>query len=100
MYSRESAKTRVKLLANAGEDKNLIIEEILKLIEEYVLAFLKVDLIPDCEGFIVEIALKYYNRLQSEGFKSENIEGMSISYEDFKETYGALFKAFRKLRTL
>lgn len=40
-------------------------------------------LVPDDISFVTEsIVVALYNRLGSEGYKSENIEGLSITYQD------------------
>lgn len=102
MYSRANALSRSKrLLKISDTSQDDILNEILTIIEDYTLMLLKVDTLPtNIESFIVEIVFNRYGKLGSEGFKSETIEGISISYVDFAEMYEPLLKPFRKLRTM
>jgi hypothetical protein len=78
---------RIKLLLNVtGEDK--LIEELIKLNTAKVLERIKEDEVPNKFEFIViESVISRYNRIGSEGLKSESVDGRVQTYEGDIEPY-------------
>lgn len=66
-------------------------DEVITIIMENVSSHLKVMLgkeIPDDLNFIVEeITIRRFNRLGTEGMKSESVEGHSITFYDLKDEF-------------
>ena len=102
MYNRDNALLRSKrLLKISDTSQDEILTELLTIIEDYTLMFLNVEILPvNIESFIVEVLITRYNKVGSEGYNRETIEGVSIEYGSFVEMYAPILKPFRKLRTL
>lgn len=78
---------RIKLLLNVtGEDK--LIEELIELTRSKVLAYISEKEIPkELEFIIIELTVNRYNRIGSEGIKTESIDGKAQTYEGDIEAY-------------
>jgi len=79
---------RIKKLLGIGDDLQ---DDVLNIIIENVSKHLKVMLgkeIPEDLNFIVEeITIRRFNRLGTEGMKSESVEGHSITFYDLKDEF-------------
>jgi len=79
---------RIKKLLGIGDSLQ---DDVLNIIIENVSSHLKVMLgkdIPDDLNFIVEeITIRRFNRLGTEGMKSESVEGHSITFYDLKDEF-------------
>lgn len=68
-------------------DQIAILVDIVDLAEQHLKAKLRKDVIPEQLRYILfEVSVIRYNRMGSEGMKSETIEGHSVNYvdDDFK----------------
>ena len=78
---------RVKILLGISENDELV-HEIIELTKDKILNYInKTELPYELEFVLVELAIKRYNRIGSEGISSESIDGKSVSYEDDFESY-------------
>jgi len=98
-YDTTNVLTRVqKLVKNADAD---VLTELIRIVEDYCKVYLRVDLLPDLmETAVVEITVARFNRLGSEGYKNESVEGLSIEYNDFVEAYAPMLNMYRKLKSV
>lgn len=88
---------RVKVLLGI---KDALQDDLLRLIQElteaHFKAYTKASEIPtDLEYMIVEVMIRRFNRIGSEGYTSKEIEGLSMSFtqNDFQE-YDRLLKVY------
>lgn len=73
----------IKLLLGVDDDKDDILNEIISLTSSKILSYIKEDKVPKTLNWIViEMSIKRYNRIGSEGMKSESVDGTSVSYEE------------------
>ena len=78
---------RVKILLGISENDELV-NEIIELTKDKILNYInKTELPFELEFVLVELAIKRYNRIGSEGIASESVDGKSVSYEDVFENY-------------
>ena len=78
---------RVKILLGISENDELV-HEIIELTKDKILNYInKTELPFELEFVLVELAIKRYNRIGSEGIASESVDGKSVSYEDVFENY-------------
>ncbi|QTJ54272.1 phage head-tail connector protein [Dolosigranulum pigrum] len=90
--------TKVKTLLGIKDyQQDVLLELIIELTRDQLLALLGREDVPEEIQFIVvEVAVKRFNRLGSEGMSSEAIEGHTMQYyaSDF-EQYDALINRFK-----
>lgn len=75
---------RIKLLLGTtdNEEDVELLEEIVEITKSKILSYIKLSEIPkELEFVLVELAIKRFNRIGSEGFSSESVDGKSMSYE-------------------
>lgn len=96
-----SYKSRAKSLLGLNDELQ---DDILKTIEELTLmqfsALSGSEDVPDNLDFIVvEVMVKRFNRLGSEGMASQSVEGLSMSFEqsDFEEYLPLIKRSFSKV---
>lgn len=96
-----SYRTRAKSLLGLTDTLQ---DEVLKTIEELTLmqfsALSGSEDVPDELDFIiVEVMVKRFNRLGSEGMASQSVEGLSMSFEqsDFEEYLPLIKRSFSKV---
>lgn len=96
-----SYRTRAKSLLGLTDTLQ---DEVLKTIEELTLmqfsALSGSEDVPDELDFIiVEVMVKRFNRLGSEGMASQSVEGLSMSFEqsDFEEYLPLIKRTFSKV---
>ena len=78
---------RVETLLGVFDNSNLV-NEIIELTKDKILNYInKTELPYELEFVLVELAIKRYNRIGSEGIASESVDGKSVSYEDDFESY-------------
>ena len=78
---------RVKILLGISENDELV-HEIIELTKDKILNYInKTELPYELEFVLVELAIKRYNRIGSEGIASESVDGKSVSYENDFEGY-------------
>lgn len=79
---------RIKTLLNIKDDLQ---DDVLNIIIENVSAHLKSllgkEIPPELEFIVVEISVRRFNRLGSEGMQSESVEGHSITFYDLKDEF-------------
>lgn len=73
---------RLKLLLNVdGQDE--LLTEIVNITKDRLLLYLELNSIPkELEWILIELAVKRFNKIGSEGMSSENTDGSTITYED------------------
>ncbi|MBP3930553.1 MAG: phage head-tail connector protein [Peptostreptococcaceae bacterium] len=78
---------RIKTLLQINDNDELIYE-IVEITKEKILNYINEKELPiELEFVLVEMAVSRFNKIGSEGFSSESIDGKSISYEDDFEMY-------------
>lgn len=79
---------RIKTLLGLGDNLQ---DEVLKIIIEstrdHLRAMIGKDVPPELEFIIQEISIRRFNRLGSEGMKSESVEGHRIDFYDLREEF-------------
>lgn len=87
-------KDRVKTLLGIEDgEQDAVLDIIIENIENHLLHKLKksddsIEEIPnDLNYIIVEIAVKRFNRLGSEGYQSESVEGHSVTFAEMDEYF-------------
>ncbi|KXT74873.1 Phage protein [Streptococcus sp. DD10] len=80
---------QVKTLLGISDDlQDELLEVIQELTESHFKAYSKQDIIPKNLAYIiVEVMIKRFNRIGSEGMTSQNVEGLSVGFalDDFLE---------------
>lgn len=73
---------KVKLFLSISDDsKDELLEAIKDICEAKILNYIQLEILPrELEGVLLELIILRYNKLNSEGFNSESIEGSSVSY--------------------
>ena len=78
MATLEDVKT---LLSVTDVEQDEVISLIIKNVEQRLKRLLGAQTIPDELGYIVtEVSVSRFNRLGSEGMKSDNVEGYGVTY--------------------
>lgn len=92
-----TAKARVQRITNAKEDKLIVLEEIIKLQSDALISKLGLDSVPnELEYIVVETSIARYNRLGSEGLKSEHIDVISQTFvEDLFAPYAETIASYK-----
>lgn len=73
---------KLKLLLNIEEQEELL-EEIVNITKDKLLLYLNKEEIPsELEWILIELSIKRYNKIGSEGMSSENTDGSNVTYED------------------
>lgn len=73
---------RLKLLLNIY-DQDELLTEIVNITKDKLLLYLELNTIPkELEWILIELSVKRFNRIGSEGMSSENTDGSNITYED------------------
>ena len=91
---------KVKLLLNiTDESKDALLTELIDNAEEYVVNFTRnAGCLDSLQGTVVDMVIFDYNRLGSEGLKTENYSGVSYGYvESYGEDIMKQLKRFRKV---
>lgn len=80
---------RVKvLLGITNNDNEELLREIIEITKAKILSYIdEAELPNELEFILIELAIKRFNRIGSEGISSESIDGKSVSYEDDFESY-------------
>lgn len=75
---------RVKvLLGITNNDNTELLNEIIELTKSKILSYINETEIPiELEFVLVELSIKRFNRIGSEGFTSETVDGKTMSYEE------------------
>ena len=75
---------RVKvLLGIANNDNEELLREIIEITKSKILSYINEIEIPiELEFVLVELSIKRFNRIGSEGFTSETVDGKTMSYEE------------------
>ena len=84
---------RLRIILGVENQDDLLLE-ILRITEERILAYTGFSDIPDdLQWLLVELAAQRFNRIGSEGFSSESVDGNSVSYDTINDSIGE-YKAF------
>lgn len=75
---------RVKvLLGITNNDNEELLREIIEITKSKILSYINENEIPtELEFALVELTIKRFNRIGSEGFTSETVDGKTMSYEE------------------
>lgn len=75
---------RVKvLLGIANNDNTDLLNEIIEITKSKILSYVNEAELPnELEFVLVELSIKRFNRIGSEGFASETVDGKIMSYEE------------------
>ena len=84
---------RLRIILGVDNQDDLLLE-ILRVTEERLLSYTGLrDLPDDLQWLLVELAAQRFNRIGSEGFSSESVDGNSVSYDTINDSIGE-YKAF------
>ena len=84
---------RLRIILGVENQDDLLLE-ILRVTEERLLSYTGLrDLPDDLQWLLVELAAQRFNRIGSEGFQSESVDGNSVSYDTVNDSIGE-YKAF------
>ena len=84
---------RLRIILGVDNQDDLLLE-ILRITEERILAYTGFRDIPDdLQWLLVELAAQRFNRIGSEGFQSESVDGNSVSYGS-EENFLGEYKTF------
>ena len=84
---------RLRIILGVENQDDLLLE-ILRITEERILAYTGLRDIPDdLQWLLVELAAQRFNRIGSEGFQSESVDGNSTNYGSDESLLGE-YKAF------
>ena len=84
---------RLRIILGVDNQDDLLLE-ILRITEERILTYTGLRDIPDdLQWLLVELAAQRFNRIGSEGFSSESVDGNSVSYDTINDSIGE-YKAF------
>lgn len=83
---------RIKKILNINDSlQDEVLNILISNVSSHLLALIdndQIDVIPDGLNHVVEeITVRRYNRLSSEGFKSESVEGHSVTFYDLNEEF-------------
>ena len=75
---------RVKvLLGITNNDNEELLREIIEITKSKILSYInEIEIPTELEFVLVELAIKRFNRIGSEGFTSETVDGKTMSYEE------------------
>lgn len=75
---------RIKvLLGITNNDNEELLREIIEITEAKILNYINSSELPkQLEFILVELSIKRFNRIGSEGFTSETVDGKTMSYEE------------------
>ena len=75
---------RIKvLLGITNNDNEELLREIIEITEAKILNYINSSELPEqLEFVLVELSIKRFNRIGSEGFTSETVDGKTMSYEE------------------
>ena len=75
---------RIKvLLGITNNDNEELLREIIEITKSKILSYINEIEIPiELEFVLVELSIKRFNRIGSEGFTSETVDGKTMSYEE------------------
>ena len=101
-YERAAALDNVKTLTNITDTtQDAKLDLVLQSVENTILDFLGLAEIPENLTYIVvEMAIERFNRIGSEGFDTETVEGVAVTYSDKLKNYTATLSKYRRLRTI
>ena len=78
---------RIKTLLQINDNDELL-NEIIEITEYKILNYINKKTLPDeLEFILIELSIARFNKIGSEGFASESVDGKSVSYEDDFEKY-------------
>ena len=85
--------TRLKLILGV-EDQDKLLKEIINMTTERLLLYTKLEYLPDdLEWLLIELSVQRFNRIGSEGFQSESVDGNNTNYGSAESFLGE-YKAF------
>ena len=75
---------RVKvLLGITNNDNEELLREIIEITKSKILSYInEIEIPTELEFVLVELSIKRFNRIGSEGFTSETVDGKTMSYEE------------------
>ena len=75
---------RVKvLLGITNNDNEELLREIIEITKSKILSYInEIEIPTELEFVLVELSIKRFNRIGSEGFVSETVDGKTMSYEE------------------
>ena len=78
---------KIKILLGITDNDELL-NEIIEITEYKILNYINKKTLPDeLEFILIELSIARFNRIGSEGFASESVDGKNISYDDGFENY-------------
>ena len=85
---------RLRIILGVENQDDLLLE-ILRITEERILAYTGFRYIPDdLQWLLVELAAQRFNRIGSEGFAHESVDGNTVVYQDTADGFLGEYKTF------
>lgn len=87
-------KEKIKTLLNIQDDaQDAVLDILIEDVESHLLGLLKkvnktiIEVPSELEYIVRNITIRQYNRIGSEGFKSESVEGHTINFYELKDEF-------------
>lgn len=81
-------KDKIKTLLNIQDDaQDAVLDILIDNVTSHLKALLGKEVPIGLEFIIVEIVIRRFNRIGSEGMKSESVEGHNITFYDLKDEF-------------
>lgn len=86
---------KIKLLTGADDNSWELLETIVYLVESKVLNRIgELEVPKKLEFIVIELSVARFNRIGSEGLKSESVDGAVQTYENELEAYEPIFAEY------
>lgn len=84
----QEMKLKIKTLLNIQDDaQDAVLDILIDNVTSHLKALLGKEIPAGLEFIIVEIVIRRFNRIGSEGMKSESVEGHNITFYDLKDEF-------------
>lgn len=91
----ENIIDKIQLLTGADDNQLELLETIVYLVESKVLNRIgELEIPKKLEFIVVELSVARFNRIGSEGLKSESVDGAVQTYEDDISAYEPIFEKY------
>nr|DAQ51527.1 MAG TPA: tail connector protein [Caudoviricetes sp.] len=91
----ENIIDKIQLLTGADDNQLELLETIVYLVESKVLNRIgELEIPKKLEFIVIELCVARFNRIGSEGLKSESVDGAVQTYENELEAYEPIFEKY------
>ena len=79
---------RIKTLLGIEDSlQDAVLSIIIENVSSHLRALIGKEIPPELEFIVVEISIRRFNRLGTEGMKSESVEGHNVTFYDLKDEF-------------